>query len=139
MDGYYTTIDEVMAHEDPIKKGAQEIARIQNGSGHILIYSHDDVIWFYNFKSRQSLTGKKYAVASCLEERIAYDSISSTPPRAGHLWREFSATVFVGKDEADLRWWVVEGIPSTAADEYDSISYCCNGKTYTLLYYFIDD
>ena len=59
-DGYYSSIENVVAHETTVRKGGDKIALIKNGSGSIAIIRLENAFTFYNFKTKSTLTGKKY-------------------------------------------------------------------------------
>ena len=136
-DGYYRTIEGAVNHQKEVRKGAEEIASIKNGSGYIKIMRLDDSIIFYSFKSKSTLTGKKYAVSSYQRYNIDYDSVTQTPP-VFNEWKFFSTTIFNNSDEKDLIWCVVKKSNETVLeDDVKSLDYSYDGTEYCLLYAFV--
>ena len=106
-DGYYRSIDKVMVHEKAVQRGAENIARIQNGSGYIEILRFEDTLIFYNFKSKNTLFGRKYAVAMKATKRIDYQNLDNMY-NDFQEWNVFSTTIFNNLDEKDLYWCIIE-------------------------------
>ena len=132
-DGYYKTVDLVMMHQDEVKKGAKRITLIENGSGFIDIRYLDNEIFCYSFKSKASLLGKKYAVASIDTNEINYDLITDSYPRFDD-WFYFSQVFTNAPDENDMYWYVVENTDDLKLDKnIMSYEYTYNGKSYYLL------
>ena len=132
-DGYYRTIDSVVKHQKEVKRGAEEIALIKNGSGYVEIMRLDDSIIFYSFKSKNTLTGKKYAIAHIATKTIDYDSLSENIPYI-HDWNVFSKIIFNKADEKDLYWYVIETSNDLTIDNnVNKYEYSYNGKNYFLL------
>lgn len=136
-DGYYSSIENVVAHESTVRKGGDKIALIKNGSGSIAIIRLENAFTFYNFKTKSTLTGKKYAVSSYQRYNIDYDSVTQTPP-VFNEWKFFSTTIFNNSDEKDLIWCVVKKSNETVLeDDVKSLDYSYDGTEYCLLYAFV--
>ena len=106
-DGYYRSIDDVIAHQKETKNGAEKIALIENGSGYIAVMNLEESLSFYSFKSKNTITGKKYAVAHTSTKTINYSAITETYPNYNE-WNIFSSIVVNNSDEKDLYWYVVQ-------------------------------
>lgn len=132
-DGYYRTIDSVVKHQKEVQKGAEEIALIKNGSGYVKIMRLDDSIIFYSFKSKNTLTGKKYAIAHTATKTIDYDTVPESFPDIRD-WNIFAKTIFNESDEKDLYWYIV-GVSNglTIENNVNKYEYSYNGKHYYLL------
>lgn len=132
-DGYYRTIEGAVNHQKEVRKGAEEIASIKNGSGYIKIMRLDDSIIFYSFKSKNTLTGKKYAVAQIATKTIDYDTLSENIPDVRD-WHIFSRIIFNKADEKDLYWYLIKASNDPAIENnINRYEYLYNGKKYYLL------
>lgn len=138
-DGYYRSIDNVIAHEEEFKKGAKEIALIENGSGYVEIMYLEDTLIFYSFKSKNSITGKKYAVAHTATKTIDYNAITNTYPKVAE-WNVFSAIFLNKSDEKDMQWYIVEKTNDLIIEkDIMCFEYSHQGTTYCLLCSFSSD
>lgn len=138
-DGYYRTIDGVVKHQKEFQKGAEDIALIKNGSGYVKIMRLDDSIIFYSFKSKNTLTGEKYAIAHTATKTIDYDTVPESLPDICD-WNIFAKTIFNKSDEKDLYWYIVEASNDlTIEDDANKYEYSYNGKNYYLLCSLLSD
>lgn len=132
-DGYYHSIDSVLAHEEWVQKGAEEIARIKNGSGYVEVMRLDDYLIFYSFKSKNTITGKKYATAHVSTSNIDYDAITGAYPERNE-WTTFSKIIFNNKDEQDFYWCVIKKSADTLIESnIMRFEYSYEGNQYYLL------
>lgn len=132
-DGYYHSIDSVLAHEEWVQKGAEEIARIKNGSGYVEVRCLDDYLIFYSFKSKNTITGKKYATAHVSTSNIDYDAITGAYPERNE-WTTFSKIIFNNKDEQDFYWCVIKKSADTLIEsDIMRFEYSYEGNQYYLL------
>lgn len=132
-DGYYRTIDSVVKHQKEFQKGAEEISLIKNGSGYVKIMRLDDSIIFYSFKSKNTLTGKKYAIAHIATKTIDYNTISGNYPPI-YDWNVFPSIIFNKSDEKDLYWYIADKLNDlTIESDIMCFKYFYNGKEYYLL------
>lgn len=132
-DGYYRTVEGAVNHQKEVANGAKAIALIKNGSGYINIMTLDDSIVFYSFKSKETLTGKKYAIALKATKTIDYDTLSNSLP-AIHDWNIFSTIIFNKSDEKDLYWYIVKSSNDlTIENNINKYEYVYNGNKYYLL------
>lgn len=132
-DGYYRTIEGVVNHQKEVRKGAKEIALIKNGSGYVNIMTLDNSIIFYSFKSKNTLTGKKYSIAHIATKTIDYDAVSESIPDI-YDWNVFSKTVFNKPDEKDLYWYVISVSDDLiVGNNIEKYEYSYNGNNYYLL------
>lgn len=138
-DGYYSSIENVIAHEKIMRKGGEQIALIENASGYVAIVKLDNSFTFYSFKSKNTLTGEKYAVASYQKYNVDYDNVDETYPPLNE-WSYFdSITLFKKTDEKDLKWCVVKkGNELELEDDVKSLEYSYNGTTYCILYKLVE-
>ena len=138
-DGYYRTIDGVVNHQKEARDGAENIALIKNGSGYIKIMRLDDAVIFYSFKSKKTLTGKKYALAHKATKIIDYSALPENLPDTRD-WNIFSKIIFNNPDEKDLYWYIIKASNDLIIENnINKYEYLYNGNNYYLLCSLISD